>query len=131
MLNTEPPKKKTFLWSKDILSRGQVDVLQDHFQVLFRPAIIIAILLLSVALETVFFMQGNKVSIGEIDLLAIMILVITMLLSSLFHEIGHASACCYFGEKAKSIGLGLYLNFRCSTPMFLIYGNCREGNAWW
>ena len=50
-------------------------------------------------------------SIGEIDLLAIMILVITMLLSSLFHEIGHASACCYFGEKAKSIGLGLYLNF--------------------
>lgn len=111
VLNTEPPKKKNFLWAKDILSKDQVDVLQNIFKVLFRPAIIAVVLLLSVALETLFFMQGSKVSIGEIDLLAIMILVITMLLSSLFHEIGHASACCYFGEKAKSIGLGLYLNF--------------------
>lgn len=111
VLNTEPPKNGSFLWSKDILSKDQVDVLQNVFKVLFRPAIIVTVLLLSVALETVFFMQGNKVSIGEIDLLTIIILVITLLLSSLFHEIGHASACCYFGEKAKSIGLGLYLNF--------------------
>lgn len=111
VLNAEPPKKKSFLWAKDILSKAQVDVLQDIFKVLFRPAIIVTVLLLSVALETMFFMQGVKVSIGEIDLLTITILVITMLFSSLFHEIGHASACCYFGEKAKSIGLGLYLNF--------------------
>lgn len=111
ILDAEPPKKKIFLWSKNILSKAQVDVLQNIFKVLFRPAIIIIILLLSVALETAFFMQGVQVSIGEIDLLTIMILVITMLSASLFHEIGHASACCYFGEKAKSIGLGLYLNF--------------------
>ena len=111
VLNTDPPKKGAFLWAKDILSKAQVDVLQNIFKVLFRPAIFVAVLLLSVALETMFFMQGNKVSIGEIDLLTIIILVITMLLSSLFHEIGQASACCYFGEKAKSIGLGLYLNF--------------------
>ena len=38
-------------------------------------------------------------------------LLIFMLVSSFFHELGHASACKYCGVKHGSIGLGLYLNF--------------------
>lgn len=34
-----------------------------------------------------------------------------MLLSSFFHELGHASACKYFGLHHGGIGFGLYLNF--------------------
>jgi putative peptide zinc metalloprotease protein len=38
-------------------------------------------------------------------------LVLFMLISSLFHEIGHASACKYLGVQHGGIGFGLYLNF--------------------
>lgn len=38
-------------------------------------------------------------------------LLIFMLVSSFFHELGHASACKYCGVKHGSIGFGLYLNF--------------------
>ena len=31
--------------------------------------------------------------------------------SSFFHELGHASACKYFGIQHGGIGFGLYLNF--------------------
>ena len=34
-----------------------------------------------------------------------------MLGSSFFHELGHASACKYFGVRHGGIGFGLYLNF--------------------
>lgn len=34
-----------------------------------------------------------------------------MLGSSLFHELGHATACRHFGIQHKGIGFGLYLNF--------------------
>lgn len=34
-----------------------------------------------------------------------------VLLSSFFHELGHASACKYFEVKHGGIGFGLYLNF--------------------
>lgn len=38
-------------------------------------------------------------------------LFVFMLLSSFFHELGHASACKYFGLHHGGIGFGLYLNF--------------------
>ena len=38
-------------------------------------------------------------------------LFVFMLLSSFFHELGHASACKYFGVRHGGIGFGLYLNF--------------------
>ena len=34
-----------------------------------------------------------------------------MVASSLFHELGHASACKHFGIRHGGIGFGLYLNF--------------------
>lgn len=38
-------------------------------------------------------------------------LLVFMLTSSFFHELGHASACKYFGVKHGGIGFGLYLTF--------------------
>ncbi|MCR1845499.1 hypothetical protein [Phocaeicola sartorii] len=38
-------------------------------------------------------------------------LIVFMLASSFFHELGHASACKYYGIKHGAIGFGLYLNF--------------------
>lgn len=38
-------------------------------------------------------------------------LLVFMLASSFFHELGHASACKYFGVRHGGIGFGLYLNF--------------------
>ena len=38
-------------------------------------------------------------------------LLVFMVVSSLFHELGHASACKHFGIRHGGIGFGLYLNF--------------------
>ena len=38
-------------------------------------------------------------------------LLVFMLLSSFFHELGHASACKHFGVQHGGIGFGLYLTF--------------------
>ncbi len=104
-------KGNTFLWEKELLSESQVGTLSGIFSILFRPAVLIPLTAVCAAAETVFFLQGPTVSIGGIDLLTVTVLLAAMLLSSLFHETGHAAACCYFGEKPGSIGLGIYLNF--------------------
>ena len=38
-------------------------------------------------------------------------LLVFMVVSSLFHELGHASACKHFGIRHGGIGFGLSLNF--------------------
>ena len=111
IMKPEPQEKKTFLWEKELVSESRVDILQRHFRILFRPAVVIAILAIAIVFEIIFFTSDLTVSLGEVDMLTIAVLLVMMLLSSFFHEIGHATACACFGEKAKGIGLGIYLNF--------------------
>lgn len=47
---------------------------------------------------------------SHVNVYSILGLLVFMLGSSLFHELGHASACKYYGIKHGGIGFGLYLN---------------------
>ena len=86
----EPQKRRSFLWEKNI---------------------IICIMVIVAISEIYFFTHDMIISIRDIDILTVLAIAALILFSSFFHEIGHASACSYFGEKAKGIGLGIYLNF--------------------
>ena len=48
---------------------------------------------------------------NKVDIYMAARLLVFMLASSFFHELGHASACKYFGVCHGGIGFGLYLNF--------------------
>lgn len=111
VFKSDTPKKNTFLWEKELLSISRVGVLSRIFSILFRPIVLIPLTTVCAAAETLFFLKDMAVSIGGMDLLTVTALIVAMLLSSLFHETGHAAACGYFGEKPGKIGLGIYLNF--------------------
>lgn len=110
-ISSSQEKKGPFLWKTEIISKEVVDILQRRFRILFRPVIMAVVLTVTAALEIWFLTQGQTISVGNVDILSFSVILASMLAASFFHEIGHASACCYFGEKAQSIGLGLYLNF--------------------
>ena len=107
----EPQKRRSFLWEKKLFSGEKLEFMQQKFKVLFRPVIIICIMVIAAISEIYFFTQDMIISIRDIDILTVLAIAALILFSSFFHEIGHASACSYFGEKTAGIGFGIYLNF--------------------
>ncbi|HWC12255.1 MAG TPA: hypothetical protein VG455_13665 [Acidimicrobiales bacterium] len=79
---------------------------------LFVPQAVVAVLAMLVATDLWVFL-GPGVSGGVRQVLHQPVLVPTLwgviLLSGLFHELGHASACHYGGGRPGRIGFGLYL----------------------
>lgn len=112
-LFTPKPPKRSFLYEKELFSAAAVDRFSDAFRFLFNRWYMLAVFLVAAALDAWFFFRtpdlllfNNKVNVYlVVDLFAF------MLGSSFFHELGHASACKYFGVRHGGIGFGLYLNF--------------------
>lgn len=81
-------------------------------QYLYKPLILVPILLLSVVLHGwLYFMHG--VGHGTYDLLYTPGLILAIfgivVISTAFHELGHASALQYGGGKVGGMGAGLYI----------------------
>lgn len=79
---------------------------------LFSTVVVVAVLGSLVALDVwLFFVHG--IGSGIRQLLydpALMLMVLGLLLvSAIFHECGHATACSYGGARPGAIGVGLYL----------------------
>lgn len=82
-----------------------------HF--LFAPSVMLSALTTLAAFHSYFYLfaQRPPVELGSItggDLIAVYGL---FLLSTLFHELGHSSACHHYGARHGPIGVGLYLYF--------------------
>jgi putative peptide zinc metalloprotease protein len=110
--NIKPPK--TFLIEFELISAKTISILSKIFKLLFIPKIAIVISIFAVISEAFFFSyQGYSAqsSIIGISIYEIMGIILLYILSSLFHELGHASACAYFNTKHGGVGFGLYLNF--------------------
>ncbi len=80
------PKEKecTFLYEKELLTAATVERFSKRFSFLFNRKFMWSLLSMATIMDIV---------------------------SSFFHELGHASACKYCGVKHGSIGFGIYLNF--------------------
>ena len=103
------PKKRTFLYEKELFSAGAIDRFSDSFRFLFHKAYMAVMLVL----DAWFFLTTPDLLLfnNKVNFYMVVGLLVFMLASSFFHELGHASACKYFGVRHGGIGFGLYLNF--------------------
>nr|WP_293711061.1 hypothetical protein [uncultured Parabacteroides sp.] len=108
-----PKKKRTFLYEKELFAAQTIDKFSDTFRFLFNKVYMAIIFICTLALNIYFFWHtDNLMQINNhVNIYMAVGLFVFMLLSSFFHELGHASACKYFGVRHGGIGFGLYLNF--------------------
>ena len=113
LIQKSEKKKSSFLYEKELFSPDTIDRLSDKFKFLFHKTCIAFILSVAVCLDVLFFCYTGNLLVfnNTISAYTLFGLLIFMILSSLFHELGHASACKFFGLRHGGIGFGLYLNF--------------------
>lgn len=106
-------KKRTFLYEKELFGAATIDTFSDMFRFLFNKVCMATVLAITAILDIYFFFTTDDLLSfnGQVTVYVIAGLLVFMLTSSLFHELGHASACKYYGLKHGGIGFGLYLNF--------------------
>lgn len=106
-------KKRTFLYEKELFSASIIDKFSDTFRFLFNRAYMAVVFTMALVLDAYFFLVVDDLLTfnNNANLYMAVGLLIFMLLSSFFHELGHASACKYFGIRHGGVGFGLYLNF--------------------
>lgn len=105
-------KEKTFLFQKEILSADTVRKLSSKLKFLFVKEWMYIVIILSLIFDFYLMLTSvNNISVfNQIDIYGVFIILIFTLFSTFIHEIGHASACEYFGAKHGGIGFGLYFN---------------------
>lgn len=105
-------ENKTFLYSQELIPASCIEYCTHWLRFLFQKEIMILVGLVFFALEIYFFTNTLfEITIPHVDFYTIGGLLLFFIISSLFHEFGHASACRYSGIRHGSIGFGLYINF--------------------
>ena len=91
-------KKRTFLYEKELFSAVTIDRFSDRFRFLFNKLGMLLVLLVTFILDACFFLVTDNLLLfnSQVTVYVIVGLFVFMLLSSFFHELGHASACKYF-----------------------------------
>ncbi len=85
------------------------------FQPMFWPPVILAALAAFVALDVVIVLRGGMAQIVPSALALVyqpaltLVVLGIVLVSAMFHECGHVSACRYGGARPGKMGFGLYL----------------------
>lgn len=107
-----PSNKKTFLLNKELIPQQVISKCTPFFSFLFKKKIMVIVLCMLLGMESYFMATSLSVlNMPAIDLYTICGLFLFFILSSLFHELGHASACQFYNIQHGGIGFGLYLNF--------------------
>lgn len=105
-------KRKTFLYNKELLPTSVVNRYSSILKVLFNKWVMFFGILLFVILDILYFVDftlSGKHNL-TINLYVLLILLFILIFSSFFHELGHASACRYWGISHGGVGLGIYIN---------------------
>lgn len=106
-------RKRGFLYEKELLKPSHIDRFSNSFSFLFNRYCFSFCLLLTIVLDVYFFVSTDNLFAysTKLSFYGVIGLIMFMLVSSFFHELGHASACKHFGLKHGGVGFGLYLNF--------------------
>jgi len=109
----EKSRKRTFLYERELFSASAIDRFSDACSFLFRKTVMFPLMIAVLAADICFFcITDNLLTFnGSANAYMVIGMLIFMVASSLFHELGHASACKHFGIRHGGIGFGLYLNF--------------------
>lgn len=105
-------RPKPFIVKLELFSARQVERLSKGLKIFFAP-VAMAICLGAIAVsEILFFSSASlQVDIGQLDLYTLIGVLLLYIVSSGFHELGHAAACRYYGVSHGGVGFGLYLSF--------------------
>lgn len=107
----KPQQNQVFLFQKELISPTMIAGYAHGLRFMFRKEVMVVLAVVFVALEAYFFSNVLfSLSMPKINLYIVGGLVLFFVLSSLIHEMGHASACRYFGISHGGIGFGLYIN---------------------
>lgn len=112
ILEKQSKKRHTmFIWETSVIPASVVETVQKYFQFLFNPILMRVLVCIIIVAEVLFFMDNSDVFLGSIDIYIISGVLLLFLTSSLFHELGHATACGHYSAEQRGIGFGLYLHF--------------------
>jgi putative peptide zinc metalloprotease protein len=97
---------------RTLLREGPVRVAGEVFRPLFFPPVVV-VLVTALGVFDGWLFTVAPVGSGLAEVLKHPTLILALLalavVSALFHEVGHASACCYGGAKPGVIGMGVYV----------------------
>ncbi len=107
-------KGKSYLYFKiPFFSQELLRPITNILKIFFQP-IIFKLCLLLITIEHTFlytFFDKSDFTIKSLSGFDYFYIYLIFFISTLFHELGHSSACNYFGAKYGPIGFGLYLYF--------------------
>ena len=113
ILSASAVKKRTFLYERELLLAAQIDRFSDKFRFLFHRTYMGLLFFIAIAADACFFYSTDDLLVfnNHVNVYTVIGLLVFLIGSSFFHELGHASACKFFGVRHGGIGFGLYLNF--------------------
>ncbi len=95
-----------------LIPEAGVQLLARLFRPLFSPFVVVVVLACLIASDTRLFRSGQVIAASEYVVshpLSVLAVLGLTLLSTLFHECGHAAACRYGGARPGVIGMGFYV----------------------
>lgn len=111
-VSSDEERRKTFLYNKDFISSDAIGRCSSVLRCLFHPWVMLVVIPLFTTLEIIYFTHySHPESYHSVNIYNLVGMYSFLILSSLIHELGHASACRYYGASHGNIGVGLYLNF--------------------
>lgn len=112
-IKTIEKKPAPFLYQRNLLNKEQISKITGSLSILFNKYFMIFTMFIFMILD-IFFFTINKdlVTFNEqTGVLSFIVMLFLVIISSAFHELGHASACKFCGAEHGGIGIGLYINF--------------------
>lgn len=105
-------KRKAFLYNKELLPASVINRYSSILKVLFNKWVMSSGIFLFVILDILYFVDFTSSAKHHLtfNLYILLILFFIFIFSSFFHELGHASACRYWGISHGGVGLGVYIN---------------------
>ena len=103
-----------FYFQYTIIRENAVQVVSNILKVFYHPKILIFFILFSFCFFLYFYFfvfQVIDFTIYDISFRDAILTLMILGVLGVFHELGHASACAYYGASPGEIGVGLYLRF--------------------
>ncbi len=102
-----------FLWQTELLNSMTVERIAKHLMFIFNKPLMLTLITVAIIFDSLFLcLTPNLLQYTDgANLYLVLGLLICLCISSFFHELGHASACCFYGIKHGGIGIGVYLTF--------------------
>jgi putative peptide zinc metalloprotease protein len=108
------PKKNYIRFRKTLISAKNTKKISRKIKILYNKGVFFPVLIVSIVINIFFFFSNRgRIDISSLysNLWLIGGLVISYLISLLFHELGHATACAFFRKDPHEIGFGVYFIF--------------------